>query len=90
MRLTVSWLLSLGSSPTLLYAHVASAKSTVLSAKGYECIAFTSCATGRNMLVQNQTTFSASHVQAYWAHLDHVVKKNEVSEHEATPEAVAE
>ena len=50
MRLTVSWLLSLGSSPTLLYAHVASAKSTVLSAKGYECIAFTSCATGRNML----------------------------------------
>ena len=42
------------------------------------------------MLVQNQTTFSASHVQAYWAHLDHVVYKNEVSEHEATPEAVAE
>ena len=34
------------------------------------------------MLVQNQTTFSASHVQAYWAHLDHVVYKNEVSEHE--------
>ena len=33
------------------------------------------------MLVQNQTTFSASHVQAY---------KNEVSEHKATPEAVAE
>ena len=42
------------------------------------------------MLVQNQTTFSASHVQAYWAHLDHVVSKNEVSEHKATPEAVAE
>ena len=42
------------------------------------------------MLVQNQTTFSASHVQAYWAHLDHVVYKNEVSEHKATPEAVAE
>ena len=38
-----------------------------------------SCATRRNMLVQNQTTFSASHVQAYWAHLDHVVYKNEVS-----------
>ena len=95
MRLTVSWLLSRGSRPTLLYAHVASAKSTVLSAKGYECIAFTSCATGRNMtgrnmLVQNQTTFSASHAQAYWAHLDHVVDKNEVSELEATPEAVAE
>ena len=35
MRLTVSWLLPLGSSPTLLYAHVASAKSTVcLNAKG--------------------------------------------------------
>ena len=33
------------------------------------------------MLVQNQTTFSASHVQAYWAHLDHAVYKNEVSEH---------
>ena len=42
------------------------------------------------MLVQNQTAFSASHVQAYWAHLDHVVYKNEVSEHKATPEAVAE
>ena len=37
------------------------------------------CATGRFMLVQNQTTFSASHVQAYWAHLDHAVYKNEVS-----------
>ena len=35
------------------------------------------------MLVQNQTTFSASHVQAYWAHLDHVVFKKEVFEHEA-------
>ena len=42
------------------------------------------------MLGQNQTTFSASHVQAYWAHLDHVVYKNEVSEHKAPPEAVAE
>ena len=42
------------------------------------------------MLVQNQTTFSASHVQAYWAHLDHVVYKNEVSEHWASAEAVAE
>ena len=42
------------------------------------------------MLVQNQTTFSASHVQAYWAHLDHVVYKNEVFEHRATPEAMAE
>ena len=42
------------------------------------------------MLVQNQTTFSASHVQAYWAHLDHTVYKNEVSEHKATAEAVAE
>ena len=42
------------------------------------------------MLVQNQTTFSASHVQAYWAHLDHAVYKNEVSEHKASSEAVAE
>ena len=42
------------------------------------------------MLVQNQTTFSASHVQAYWAHLDHTVYKNEVSEHKASSEAVAE
>ena len=42
------------------------------------------------MLVQNQTTFSASHVQAYWAHLDHAVYKNEVSEHKASLEAVAE
>ena len=33
-------------------------------------------------LVQNQTAFSASHVQADWAHLDHVVYKNEVTEHE--------
>ena len=37
----------------------------------------------RSMLVQNQTTFSASHVQAYWAHLDHVVYKKEVLEHKA-------
>ena len=44
----------------------------------------------RFMLVQNQITFSASHVQAYWAHLDHAVYKNEVSEHWATPKAVAE
>ena len=42
------------------------------------------------MLVQNQTTFSASHVQAYWAHLDHAVYKNEVFEHAAYLEAVAE
>ena len=42
------------------------------------------------MLVQNQTTFSVSHVQACWAQLDHAVYKNEVSEHRATPEAVAE
>ena len=42
------------------------------------------------MLVQNQTTFSASHVQAYWAHLDHVVYKEEVFEHKASSEAVAE
>ena len=35
------------------------------------------------MLVENQTTFSASHVQAYWAHLDHAVYKKEVSEHKA-------
>ena len=44
----------------------------------------------RSMLVQNQTTFSASHVQAYWAHLDHAVNKKEVSEHKASLEAVAE
>ena len=42
------------------------------------------------MLVQNQTTFSASHVQAYWAHLDHVVYKKEVFEHKASSEAVAD
>ena len=42
------------------------------------------------MLVQNQTTFSASHVQAYWAHLDHAVYKKEVYEHMAEQEAVAE
>ena len=60
MRLTVSWLLSLGSSPTLLYAHVASAKSTVLSAKGYERIAFSSCATGPNMLVHPPPLENAS------------------------------
>ena len=42
------------------------------------------------MLVQNQTTFSASHVQAYWAHLDHAVSKKEVSEHKASLKAVAE
>ena len=37
-----------------------------------------SCATGRSSLVQNQTTFSASHVQAYWAHLGLVTYKKEV------------
>ena len=50
----------------------------------YIC-AWAACAAGRlklACLVQNQSAFSASHVQADWAHLDHVVYKNEVSEHD--------
>ena len=50
------------------------------------------CATRRlklSCLVQNQTAFSASHVQADWAHLDHVVYKNEVIEREIWQEAMA-
>ena len=36
------------------------------------------CPMGRSSLVQNQTAFSASHVQAYWAHLGLTTYKKEV------------
>ena len=71
-------------SSSFFYGQALSRAIHVEPPKAIYICACVACAAGRlklSCLVQNQTAFSASHVQADWAHLDHVVYKNEVSEH---------